>query len=406
VHAHWSPADFRQKTRLPKLADRILVVVDTDALPLPLRTGLFTADRTELLRNADAVRLESELIGFLDDWEELWRANNDLIRDAIRRSNADRSTAAVGRRIARALRTRSSVSPSDDWATRTPRKLPLRPDLLDEPTTLVAPSDVVALRGRTRGIYITINTHDRFIPRRAQLRVACTHPDIDATADITLGELRTGRLRVAVAVPPDAATGDFGISFDIPSWGARSGGTRPSLHATSIFRVVDPAPATGPPPIDDEAPPRPVATAQDRVALLWTTHESEAGWTPLTVGEIDLADAHTLAEADPEYADLRDCHFDVPVVRLNEEFTPLKAYAALRAREVGDEGVARAKDRYAVGVGVQLVLLDRYARQQAQRGSPVDAGWADAARAAAARGVLAVMPDYDQLVSEIGLEGL
>lgn len=108
VHAHWTPAEFRHKTRLPKLADRILVVVGTDALPLPLRTSLFTADRTELLRNADAVRLEEELVAFLDDWDELWRANNDLIRDAIRRSNSDRSTVGVARRISRALRVRGS----------------------------------------------------------------------------------------------------------------------------------------------------------------------------------------------------------------------------------------------------------------------------------------------------------
>ncbi len=119
-----------------------------------------------------------------------------------------------------------------------------------------------------------------------------------------------------------------------------------------------------------------------------------------------MIDADSLASADDQYAELAGHHFDVPIVKLNEEFTPLKTYSALRAREVGDEGVARAKDRYAVGVGVEMVLLDQFARSRARHERPVDSDWLDAARVAAARGVLAVLPDYDQLVAEAGLEGL
>ena len=98
--------EFRHRTRLNKLADRILVVVDTDPLPLELRTSLFTADRTELLRNPHAVRLEEELIAFIDDWDELEEANNEMIRDSIRRSNRERSTADLSERIAKAAEAR------------------------------------------------------------------------------------------------------------------------------------------------------------------------------------------------------------------------------------------------------------------------------------------------------------
>lgn len=405
VHAHWTPAEFRHKTRLPKLADRILVVVDTDALPLPLRTSLFTADRTELLRNADAVRLEEELIAFLDDWEDLWRANNDLIRDAIRRSNSDRSTVGIARRISRALRVRGGggrTSTTEPDRPRPERRVSPPRALLDDPTELTGPDEVVAPRGRTKGIYFSINGPDDFVPRRADLRVACSHLDVDPDSDITLGRLRGGRLRVAVAVPPDAEVGDAELTLEVAPWIGRSGGQRGPLSLVCPFRVVDPAPSRAQPrEARGEA-----GVDSGRVALVWTTHEAEDGWTPQTVGEVERLDADSLAEVAPDYAALSGQHFEILVVKLNEEFAPLKAYASLRAQEVGDEGVARAKDRYAVGVGVDMLILDERAAAMARRGHPIEDEWIDDARTAAARGVLAVMPDYDQLVAEAGLEGL
>jgi len=405
VHAHWTPAEFRHKTRLPKLADRILVVVDTDALPLPFRTSLFTADRTELLRNAEAVRLEEELIAFLDDWEDLWRANNHLIREAIRRSNSDRSTVGVARRISRALRVRGlsgrvSAAPGD--RPRPERRVPVPRSLLDEPTEIMGPDVVVAQRGRTKGVYFSINALDDFVPRRADVRVTCTHLDVDPDADITLGRLRGGRIRVAIAVSPEADLTEAELAIEIAPWVGRSGGQRGPLAFACPFRVVDPAssrPATG-------QTARTTEVDADRVALLWTTHEAENHWTPQTVGEIETLDADSLAEVAPDYSDLAGKHFEVVVVKLNEEFAPLKAYASLRAKEVGDEGVARAKDRYAVGVGVDMLILDERVKAMAQRGHQIVDEWIADARVAGARGVLAVMPDYDQLAAEAGIEGL
>lgn len=406
VHAHWTPSEFRQKTRLPKLADRILVVVDTDALPLPLRTGLFTADRTELLRNADAVRLEEELVAFLDDWEELWRANNDLIRDAIRRSNSDRSTIGVARRISRAVRVRgpgSRPSSPDAEGRRSGRPVPAPRVLLDDPTEIAGPREVVAIRGRTTGAYLSIDGSDDFVPRRAELSVVCTHLDVDPASDITLGRLRNGRIRLAIAVPPDAEVADADLAVELPPWTGRAGGRMGPLRFACPFRVSD---ATVGPSGSRVASGRASPVASDAVALVWTSHESEEGWTSLTVGEVEKIDADSLAQAAPEYSSLAGQHFEVAVVKLNEEFAPLKAYAALRAHEVGDEGVARAKDRYAVGVGVDMFLLDEQARVRFANGVPVDDEWLRVARAAAARGVLAVMPDFDQLVAEVGLEGI
>lgn len=405
VHAHWTAAEFRQKTRLPKLADRILVVVDTDALPLPLRTCLFTADRTELLRNADAVRLEEELVAFLDDWEDLWRANNELIRDAIRRSNSDRSTIGVARRISRAVRVRAGTSrPSnpDSGRRRSVRHVPPPRVLLDDPTELAGPAEVVVTRGRTKGVYLSIDAIDDFVPRQADLRVVCTHLDVDPDSDITLGRLRNGRIRLAIAVPPDAELADADLAVELLAWTGQAGGRRGPLRFACPFRVSDAVVGSeGPRVASGSASP----AGSDQVAVVWTSHEAEEGWTSLTVGEVETIDADSLAQVAPDYSSLAGRHFEVAVVKLNEEFAPLKAYAGLRAHDVGDEGVARAKDRYAVGVGVDMLLLDEQAQVLSAQGHPIDDEWIRAARGAAARAVLAVMPDYDQLAAEAGLEG-
>lgn len=409
VHAHWSPAEFRQKTRLPKLADRILGVVDTDALPLPVRTALFTADRTELLRNPDTVRLEEELVAFLNDWEDLWRANNDLIRDAIRRSNADRSTAAVAGKISRALRISSATparSQPDESKVRRPRPAAAL-ELLDDPTELVLAAATSAIRGRTTGIHVALNARDDFVPQRANLRIECAHPQIDVDADVSVGRLRNGRLRIAMAVPPDADVCTTDLVVHLDDWASHAGGLKSGLVARTELTVTDSA--AKPSPSRDEG--ETTATSAEttaRIALLWTSHENEPGWASTTVGDVDVIDATSLAETDSQYAELAGRTFDVPVIRLNEEFGPLKAYSALRARDMGDEGVARAKDRYAVGVGVQLMLLERLRRdfEESTPGVANSTDWLAKARIAAARGVLAVMPDYDQLAAELGLEDL
>lgn len=396
VHAHWTPSDFRVRTRLPKLADRILVVVDTDELPLPLRTRLFTADRTELLRGAEAVRLDEELIAFINDWEALRELNNALVQDAIRRSNTDRSTYAVAQRIARALQVRGfSPAPRN---SRENSRLSVSPVLRDDPTELHGPEEVRAIRGKTKGIYLSLDARDEFVPRRATAHVSCTHLDVDARSDITVGSVRAGRLRVAVAVPPDAEPAEAKVTIRIEDWVTTTGGIGPTLSATVRLQVVD----------ETELPPGRTEIAEGGtspapVALVWSSHENEQEWSPRTVGSIEWVEADALSQANRDYAALAGQRFDIPVLRLNEEFAHLKAYAAARARDVGDEGVARAKERYALGVGVQMFLMDRDIRARRERGDDVPAEVSEAWYAAAARGVLAVLPDYDQLMSEIGL---
>ena len=400
VHAHWPGSEFRQRTTLPKLADNIFVVVETDALPLDLRTTLFTADRTELLRNPEAVRLEQEVVSFLNDWSDLRDANNTLIREAIQRSNADRSTMATAGKISRAL----GLSPARP-IRRTDRgdRPPEQPrDLHPDPTELNGPTRVVAQRGRTKGLHFTLDSQDGFIPRRCSATVTCSSFDIDPAIDVTVGELRNGRLRVSVAIPADAEPGEWALALTLADWSTTRGGLGPSLEHTVTLEIRDETAAQG--PEREDSAPSDTPSARGPLALLWSSHEHEDTWTPLTVGAVEEASIGDLVALDPAFSELGPRDMVVPLLRLNEDFSFLKAYVAAKAQAIGDEGVRRTKDRYAVGVGVQLFLMDALEKATVARGeSPVDA-FTQTASVAAARGVLAVMPAFDQLASDAGLD--
>ncbi len=126
----------------------------------------------------------------------------------------------------------------------------------------------------------------------------------------------------------------------------------------------------------------------------------------MTVGEIHQINANDISMMHSDYADLRGIHGDLPVLKLNEEFVPLKQYVAARVRSVGDEGVARNKERYAVGVGVQMMLIDEEVRRRRSRGDDIPDDLVDAMFQHAARGVLMMLPDIDAISDEVGIDGL
>lgn len=403
VHAHWTSPEFRHRTSLHKLADRILVVLDTDPLPLELRTSLFTADRTELLRNPHAVRLEEELVSFLNDWDELEEANNEMIRESIRRSNRDDSTADLSERIAKAAESRGWRAAPDPKRKR--RKRPDRPmNLLDDPTTLSGRDSLRLERGRTHGIYYSLDARDSFIPKRAVCKATTTHLDIDPEEDLTVGELRRGRLRVSVAIPADAELMTATLTIRIEPWVSGQGHLHDALQHEASLEIADED--------DRPEPPAPKPDNGRRVrgtmpiATLWTSHEEEAEWGANTPGEAELVPASTFAALGNGYERFAGAEVDGLLLKLNEDFTPLKAYSSMRARSVGDQAVRQLKNRYALGFGVYMVVADAHQRRANQAGEPPDGDLIDASRRAAAQAVLAMLPEFDTLIAEAGLDGV
>ena len=403
VHAHWSPADFRHRTQLNKLADRILVVLDTDPLPLELRTSLFTADRTDLLRNPHAVRLEEELISFLDDWDELEEANKEMIKDSIRSSNRGKSTVRLSERIAKAAEARGwKGGPIQD---RKRRWRPPRPEiLLDDPTVLKGQDVKRLARGRTHGLSYSLNAKNGFIPMRAQCQVTTSHLDIDPEEDLTVGELRKGRIRVSVAVPADAELTAESLTLRIDEWLTMQGGLHEALEVTTLIEIVDENDTERPQPPKPPNGRRKAAPAP--LATVWTTHEKVQEWEANTPGDLERVPVSTFAEVGEEYRHFANVEGDGLLIKLNEEFSPLKSYVSMRAQSIVDESVARLKDRYALGLGVYMVVANEQYRRLGESGEPPNEELVAAFLQAAAQGVLAMLPEFDALIAEAGLDGV
>lgn len=408
VHSHWTGPEFKLRTKLPKLYDRILVVVESDALPLELRTSLFTADRAQMVRTDPAIRLENEVAEFLNNWSQLGDANKALIREAISGDSSGRPTIDIARQIARALKVKGFSSGRSAGGTGGGGKgdppPPTDPeDLYVDPTHFEGPETVTAQLGRSKSVFFKLNAVDDFLGtgKRGELVVMCEHPDI-GTDEITVGELRAGRIRVSIAVPDAAAEGIHELRATIPPWTKSSGGLGPQFEWTAKLETVTevkPKAATGGNKKGSKG-----AKEGDLVALIWKKDADEDGWTPNTVGTVEMVAAVDLATRD-EYKDLAPLgNTEVPTVVLNQTYSPLKAYIHARAAELTEEGKEKARDRYAVGAGVGLLTLDAQIRKDEKAGKLTDETLLGEAQRATAKSVLAVLPHYDQLAKEAEIE--
>lgn len=410
VQKHWDSATFRYKTKLPKLADRILVVVETDELPIQVRNTLFTADRQDFVRNEAAVRLEEQVARFLDDWDQLGEINSQLIREAISAGQDSRPTINIAKQISRALSLRgfSIAEPggtTGGGAGARGGKGPKVPvELLSDPTMLEGPEHVVAEEGETKFVRLTMNAENEFIPRRAKLEVTCTHPDINP-AKIAVGPLRAGRLRLSVPVPDEATKGVFQLVTSVAGWTRSSGGLGPELSWTTQFEVVEerrrPAPAPG--PVNGTSGKTGEGSL---VGIIWKSHDKTDGWDKMTVGEVELVPAEDLARERPEYAELAGLGSrPIPTLILNDTYVGLKAYIDSRARRVSEQTLDQKRDQYAVGVGVGLCMLYKDLEERKAKNEKLpDEEWIEAAKQSVARGVLSMMPAFDELAKEAGLE--
>ncbi|MYC83384.1 MAG: hypothetical protein F4X19_15035 [Acidobacteria bacterium] len=407
VHSHWTPQDFKLRTKLNKLYDRILVEVQSDALPIEIRTELFTADRAQLVRSNVAMRLEKEIAAFLNEWHELYEANKALIREAITGDNNDRPTIAIAEQIARAFKAKGFSLGGFGDKGGGPGPKPPNPtppeDLYNDPTHLEGPDTVEAVLGKVKGIYFKLNAKDGFISRRAQPQVTCDHPDI-GPAEITVGKLQKGRFRVAIAVPENADLGNYKLEIDLDNWLKTSGGLGPRFEWMTKIEIVENS--TPHPPPKRRGGKKKGESGPDKgslVALIWKSDTDDGvDWTPATVGEIEMVSGEDLAEKRAEYRDLAKVETEIPTIVLNRTYSPLKSYIQARAADLTDEGKERARERYAVGAGVALLVLDAETRQAIEKTKKApDEAAIDSARRAAARGVLSVLPEYDRLAKEL-----
>ena len=91
-------------------------------------------------------------------------------------------------------------------------------------------------------------------------------------------------------------------------------------------------------------------------------------------------------------------------ILLNEDYSPLKKYLQRRQAGLSKIGSGHAHNRYAIDVGVALLVLHHEAEQRVKRGVHVDEELLEVARAAAAQGAISILPHFDALAREAGIE--
>lgn len=97
---------------------------------------------------------------------------------------------------------------------------------------------------------------------------------------------------------------------------------------------------------------------------------------------------------------------DTPVLTifLNEDYSPLKRYLQGRQKELTKIGSGQAHNRYAVDVGMALLVLHHEAEKRRKSGAHPDDDLLEVARAAAAQGAISILPHFDALAREAGIE--
>jgi hypothetical protein len=413
VHHHWTPTTFRQKTKFNKIYDRVLIIVETDELPILLRTSLFTADRNDLVRTDDAIRLEEAVASLLTSWDELEEENSALVRDALR-AGGEQLTAELGRKIGIAFKATGFSSTSTGGTGggsgagggRSGGGKPGRGRVIDlhmDPTSIEGPHEIQVEPGTTRSVSFIVDVVDEFWPSRGELVVTTDHPDVGAR-DITVGRGRKGRVRTLVTFPDNATLGTYALTVSLAHWHRSSGGLGPELTWTTKVEVIPQIEGRGSGSGRRE-------TGKDggtagvgsgtNVALRWLDHDKVDSWERVTVGDVEDVAAADLAATLDDYADLASLgDTPIPTIQLNEEYPPFKHYLEGRSQSLAE--LERPREQYALGVGLALLVL----RQAAQQADKAGEGYpehlfGDAARAAA-RGVLAVMPQFDQMIRQAG----
>ncbi|HLA14419.1 MAG TPA: hypothetical protein VJZ25_05290 [Gemmatimonadaceae bacterium] len=385
----------------------MLVVVETDPLPIAVRTDFFTADRSGVRASEEALRLESDLAAFLDGWDELRDLNAELIRESVMSGGSDRPTFEISKQISRAFALRLQgfkfQGNGRNGASFEPRGREVKPPPLlhSDPTFLTGSQEVTVVPGRSKALRFAVDAKDGFFSSgRGILTVTSSHPDI-GTEDIAIGPANSGRIRVIITVPAEAQLGAFIVTAGIYTWEKASGGIGPDLEWTTRFNVAD--------AISQPAPPEPTAKTKNRtsegpqVALLWRRGE-QIDLLPTNPGKTDEVPASELAQ-DEEYRELATLgESPVLTIFLNEDYSPLKKYLRGRQAELTKIGSAHAYNRYAIDVGVALLVLHHEAEQRRKRGEHPDEDLLEVGRAAAAQGAISILPHFDALAREAGID--
>ncbi len=412
VHHVWDRQRFTTLVeRRRRVAERIIVEVDTEAIPQKQRVRIFSSFRDAVLKMKEGLALEQAIAEWLGNDADLDEAESRFTRQALR-STGEGVTEAFRQRLNRAIRTRVP-----GLATGSPGRLNGRPprpkqreDLHAEPTTFTGPEQIEVVPGQRKVFYMQANAVDGFVPDGGNIDINTEEMAPDFAYGV--GDLRHGRLQISVLVPESATLGTYRMEVSL-SWLRAASGCTSLIWPVQVKIVAEVKPPS--PQTKSKSKKGTGRAARGQIAFLWQQPNEDNHWHEKIVGELQDLKGDELAELDPKaYGDLKGVEETIPTIVLNERFGELHGYLSATAPRVGDRGLDGRKDRYALAVGVTVANLwiqedklkrayvawkqNAYGREEPPQ--PMSEEQRQRALVEHARGVILLLPDYDQLFAD------
>lgn len=410
IHHAWDQAKLQQMVEHKRrVSQRLFVQVDCDGIELKKRYKVFDSFRAQVRRGPEGRALEEAVADALGHDPDLDDFEVDFTREALKATTQNISQ-AFRKRLNRALRAKVTglgPLPGKGDEPKPPKPKP-EVELYPEPTTMTGPAELTLLIGARATAYLEINALDGFVPDRGTISLETF--DADPLPTIGVGDLRKGRLRLSLTAPTTLREGGRDVAV-VLEWLRSAGGLGRISWPMRVHLVTSVEPKLVPPtkPAGAAGP-----TTDGNVAFLWVSGAGE-GWAEDTVGELQDIKGDLLAGKGDAYAGLKGVDALIPTVVLNKDFADLAAYKRTIARRATDETLRGREERFGLAVGVtvaNLAMRERRLRQKyeaweaKQNGTdeptkPMSQEQMHRALAEAARGVLALMPDFDQLLGDL-----
>lgn len=358
--------------------------------------------------------METAVAEWLTHDPDLRDIEDKLTKEALRAS-AERMSAGFLDRLNRAIAAKIPLSGlgfggrGAGTAARPPKPLP---DLHVEPTYFTAPESVAVVIGQPRIFYGSINAVDGFVPNRGNVELVSAEGTDDLA--LSVGDLRRGRLQLRLDAKVSAALVERCVFLAL-TWLRSSGGIG-RLQWPLRVRILSAALETNHGE-GQTGRAREDGRKRSRFALIWSRHDDQRdrSWTEETAGDLQLLAGKVLAERYPDqYGELQEIDVEIPTIVLNDQFSPWHAYLHGVARAT-DAAMQARRERYGIAVGVAIAQLwaaeDRIDKARAEHEAhpnggeeparPMDEAQRRRAVTEAARGILALLPDFDRIALEL-----
>lgn len=410
IHHAWDSAKLQQLLdNRRRVGQRLFGQVDCDGIELRKRYKVFDSFRAQVRRGPEGRALEDAVAYTLDHDADLDEYENQFVRQSLQ-SSAQSISASFRKRLNRALRTKvPGLAPSATKGTGPRPPNPKRDeDLYDEPTSMTGPTALTLLIGGRATAYMEVNAKDGFVPDRGEIGLEAT----GAKPTLSVGDLRKGRLPLTFTTATGMGEGPIEVDVAL-TWIRTNGGLGRMTWPMTINVVSKIEPMPPRPSNPAKGGQEPTKDGGD-VAFIWVTgHEYD--WEDNIVGELRDIEGDLLASEREVYADLKGVKDKIPTIILNKDFADWAAYKRTIAKGASDATLETRNERYGLAIGIIVANTTLEERKLAKKfeaweakqngteqpSKPMTPEQMQRALAEAARGVVALMPDFDALTAEL-----